>query len=158
MENVFIRSLTHHIEKLNLYILPKYIWLALLYFLSINTVLNLFLRATKTDPTFPKFIPEEANKVNDIIMTHLEKWIPFVLFLCIAFVISGFTITFLKFVNINIRDVEYGLYIGFWLFIIVATFEFYIILGSFFLLLIPFTALVKYSLSRLMLKYNISFG
>lgn len=158
LNSVITKNIANHIQKLNLYILPKYIWLVLLYYLSLNTVSNLFFNATKNDANLINSVPVEAIKINTLILTEIEKWMPFIWFLCIAFFISGVSITFLKVVTSNIIDAEYGLHIGFWLFIIGITFGLYNFLGMFFIILIPFLALVKFGMKMLMEKFHISFG
>ncbi|MED4634996.1 hypothetical protein P9443_19170 [Peribacillus frigoritolerans] len=132
---------TNQLRRLNLYVLPQYLWLILLYYLMINSFIILF-ENIEDFRIFIKNIPEVFLNYNNIVMRYIDMWVPFLIFLGFILILSGViikTIQVLPYIEnfqITIHG-PFGIYLGIWMLIISCTYKSYIILGSWFLLLLP---------------------
>ncbi|WP_102707336.1 hypothetical protein [Terribacillus saccharophilus] len=134
----FSNELLTRARKLNLYVLPQYVWLILLYYLMINSLYNLF---ASTLESYPK-IPQEVLIFNNVLMGYIEEWSPFLWFLSISLIISGILIAFIRYLpvlssyNFSYRG-DIGIYLGSWILLISITIYLYENFGSWFHVVIP---------------------
>ncbi|UXH44446.1 hypothetical protein N5C46_22990 [Rossellomorea vietnamensis] len=139
----FSKVISNEVKKINLYSLPQYTWLVLLYYLSINAIWNwVQVIDSKVD-----IMPKQVIDLNNIIFITLKTWVPFVLFLGIAFLISGICLGVIKFLPF-LEDERfswhgaYGIVIGMWLVIICLSFQTYLNFPIMFPFIIPMLYIV----------------
>ncbi|WP_346244182.1 hypothetical protein MKZ19_07435 [Shouchella clausii] len=138
-------EIANRVRKLNIYLIPQYLWLILLYYLTLNALYKIYDDGddpfkNNSDSTID--FPNEILLFNETIMTTIEKWTPFLWFLAIALIFSGLLITFIKFLPVissyKISDhCDIGIYLGFWVLLIAITIYLFNFLGYFFPLTIP---------------------
>lgn len=146
-------------RKLNIYLIPQYAWLILLYYLMLNCFYNLFDKFIEHN-NLNFELPAEVLSLNLKMMDLIEKWIPFFLFLSIALILSGIIIAAIRYLPfIGSYKLSYHGMIGFdvgpWLFLMVITYYIFQISGSFFLIIIPIFAGVTQLLKD---KLGVSFN
>ncbi|WP_156289426.1 hypothetical protein [Oceanobacillus salinisoli] len=135
------------VRKLNIYLIPQYLWLILLYYLMINALYKLF---GIMNQDFNFNVPNEILTLNNTILNTIEKWTPFLWFLSIALVFCGLIIAFIQYLPVlESYDFSYrggiGVYLGSWLLLIVVTIYLFKFLSVFFLVVIP----ICYGLTKL---------
>ncbi|MDM5359702.1 hypothetical protein [Peribacillus sp. ACCC06369] len=126
--------------KNNIYAIPQFAWLILLYIYVINSLASLFKNAL--EPSVIKTIPESLLIYNDIIMKFIDNWAPSFLPLGLLLMYSGVLISFIQTLpyigSLKVAlHAPSGIYLGLWMLIIYITYKSYIIWGSWFLLLLP---------------------
>lgn len=129
-------------RKLNIYLIPQYSWLILLYYLMINALYKVFNFLGKNNPDFNFDLPTNLLSLNDTVMTHLQEWTPFIWFIAITLIVSGFIIAFIQYLPVlDGYDFSYragiGVYLGVWILLIAITIHLYDTLGGLFILSIP---------------------
>jgi hypothetical protein len=127
----FNKIFTNIISKLNLYVIPQFLWLMILYYLMINVFYNYYLFILKELNIHNKgYLPNEVIELNTKIMYEIKIWLPFILFLGIALLLSGLLIALIKYLPI-IKNYEFsyhgdfGLFVGGWLILICLTIKLY---------------------------------
>lgn len=151
------------VKKLNLYELPQYAWLVLLYYLMLNALLNFsqteyckIIFDIKLD--FISSFPSTVVQLNETIKEKIAIWMPFIRFLWIGFFISGLLLTIVRRLPI-VRNygviqwhADYGLFIFPWLALSDLTYYLYMHLGSLFILIPPLFYLCADFLERVRKK------
>lgn len=158
----FSRYVTNLLNELNLYVLPQYLWLVITYYLTINVTYEYFLHIFRDEKEVIEKIPSEVLNINQVIMSEIDKWLPFVWFLAIAFLFSGICIgliqhiPFLSKKRVSIHG-DYGLTLGIWLLLIAFTIEIYHFSGKFFPLFLLVTAFIKLGVEEYKEKKKITY-
>ncbi|WP_019242829.1 MULTISPECIES: hypothetical protein [Bacillus] len=150
----FTKYAVNLLNKLNLYILPHYIWLIILYYLMINVFYKYFLSVFKDQDKIITSIPNEVIQFNSMILHEIDKWLPLLWFLGFAFIFSGIFIGFIQHAPIlhNKKISEhgiYGLFLGPWLLFIAITIEIYNFSGGYFPFFIFVITLIKLGVDEL---------
>lgn len=158
----FTNEITNRIKQLDLYLIPQFTWLVLLYFLMLNTCFKYFLKiknAIETSDNNLNFkIPKEIISFNTTITHEISIWTPFLWFISISLIISGFFIAFLKFVpgvssNVMFYHIEFGIYFGLWILLIVVTLLIYNLFGLYFPLAFPILYFITDQWDKVRTKY-----
>ncbi|MYL57385.1 hypothetical protein GLW20_07685 [Virgibacillus halodenitrificans] len=143
MSEVFTR-----LQKLNIYIIPQYLWLILLYYLMINTFYNLLIKFKENNPEIKIDFPDEFKSLNETILNTLSDWSIFFLFLSIALFFSGISIAFIYYLPVIRKNIKLavtgsiGIELGLWLLLITVTYFLFKSLSWFFLFVIPLLSLI----------------
>lgn len=138
------------LKKLNLYILPQFIWLIELYYLLLNSLIQI-VDKTKFYAEFnlkpiSHYIPEVVAEKNLLIMKYLNEWNTFIFLFSFGMLICGILLTLLRGIsvvknyNIIFRHSSYGMDVFLWIFLIAVTFWFYEKLNYWF----PFIIIIPY--------------
>lgn len=135
------------ISKLNIFLIPQYLWLLLLYYLMINLFYDFLINNLEEKNVIP-LIPNEVLKLNEKIMTTIDSWLPFLFFIAISLFISGIIIGFIQVLPIieNYNFSYYGsigVYLGLWIFLIASTYSIFEFSRTIFISIIPAIAAVK---------------
>ncbi|MFD2046033.1 hypothetical protein ACFSTA_12415 [Ornithinibacillus salinisoli] len=132
-------------RKLNIYLIPQYSWLILLYYLMINAFYKIFIFFEKGNSEITLVLPEKVTSINVSILNILNEWNPFLLFLSITLFLSGIAIAGIYYLPI-LKSYKFsyrgaiGIYLGSWLFLIVTTIWLFDFLGAYFVIIIPVCA------------------
>lgn len=144
----FSSYVTNLATKLNLYIIPQYIWLVTTYYLMINVTYKYFLNIFQDDREILNSIPKEAIQFNTLVLGEIDKWLPLLWFLSISFIFSALFVgliehlPFFKYERVA-EDGKYGMTLGIWLFFIASTIEIYHFTDGFFPLFLLGLTLIK---------------
>lgn len=136
------------LRKLNIYILPQYLWLILLYYLMINTFYDLFIKFKNNNPEITIDFPEEIKSLNENILNTLNEWSMFFLFLSFALFFSGIIIASIYYLPVIRKNIKLavtgsiGIELGLWLLLITVTYFLFNTLSWFFLFVLPIFALI----------------
>ncbi|WP_375199715.1 hypothetical protein [Bacillus sp. RS11] len=112
-----IKSLKDNIIKgMTLYTLPQYLLLVLIYYLMVNSVLNVFKDMINVQSVIPKIALEK----NAEILTLIHSWLPFIGLLGVTLFVSGLFIGVLTYIpgflgNRVFYNASFGVIIGPWL-------------------------------------------
>lgn len=116
------------IGKLNLHTIFHALWLIELYYLGINSLLNIVLNY---DFTFIEIVPNEVQQYNSIIMSYFEQYIYFIIFSAVGLLLCGTAFVFISRIPLLcnyqlIRDYSsYGVTSGLWLLALCTTYQLY---------------------------------
>lgn len=143
------------IKNINLFTVFQVIWVIEVYYLMINSLLNLmrFLQ-TSTLYNILNEIPDKALEYNNLIIQYFDEWSFFAILLGIACFISGGIIGGIKYLP-KIGDytiikvyADYGLYSGGWLLLIGSTYLLYNLNSKIFFLSFILMMIVVITLSK----------
>ncbi|GAB1807647.1 hypothetical protein [Priestia megaterium] len=155
LQTEVVKSIANQIKKFNLYALPQFLWLVLLYYLMINVFFQYFQILFKEDVS----IPFKVIDFNNLIIDTIDKWLPFTWLLGIAFFLSGILISLIKFFpyveSHKVSDHgDYGIFLGVWILLIASTYSLYNILGLYFPIAVPLVPIIKYLWDKAWEKLN----
>lgn len=150
-----VKNIANQIKKFNLYALPQFLWLALLYYLMINVFFQYFQILFKEDVS----IPFKVINFNNLIIDTIDKWLPFTWLLSIAFFLSGILISLIKFFpyidSYKVSDHgDYGIFLGVWISLIAFACTLYNKLGLYFPIVVPLVPTIKYIWDKAIKKSN----
>ncbi|MEK4973596.1 hypothetical protein NSQ89_14655 [Niallia sp. FSL R7-0648] len=159
LSNEVTKVVSNQISKLNIYTYPQYVWLVFLYYLMLNVAFKLLQLLPISTSYFEKKMPVEILNINEMIMSKIDKWMPFLWFLVIAFFFSGILIVFIRFIPfVNNQKISYhgdiGIFLSIWLFLFAISYELYNLMNYYFPLAIILIALVKSGYDHLYDKYR----
>ncbi|MGZ0879049.1 hypothetical protein ACWZQY_024085 [Priestia megaterium] len=155
LQTEVVKSIANQVKKFNLYVLPQFLWLVLLYYLMINVFFQYFQVLFKEDVS----IPFKVIDFNNLIIDTIDKWLPFTWLLGIAFFLSGIFISLIKFFpyveSHKVSDYgDYGIFLGVWILLIASTYSLYNILGLYFPIAVPLVPIIKYLWDKVWEKLN----
>ncbi|MFD6207331.1 hypothetical protein [Peribacillus sp. NPDC060253] len=153
---------TNQLKQLNLYLIPSYLWLFLLYYLIINSLITFFEYMGDFGPIIKK-IPKELLSYNNIIMRYLDMWVPLFGFFGLVIFIAGVIVALIQFLpyignyKMTIHG-AYGISLGIWFIIIWATYKSYVFLDLWFLLLLPGIICIVEGVKKLRDRHYFKYG
>lgn len=151
MENCLKKAGEELIKKLNLFKIVQTIFVIELYYLGVNSLLNLPMVKSI-------LVPVEIYKYNNIILGYFKEWNGIIGLIAVGLIIYGFAVIFLNFTPIlkkyEIIQVygDSGIFIGGWLILICITYKAYLYLNVWFILYVPLLWIVLNGIRKL-LKY-----
>jgi hypothetical protein len=151
------KSVMTQVNKLNLYMIPQYLWLVFLYYLMLNVFLNY---AESLSPEL-SFVPDLILEKNDNLKAVISSLMPFIWFLGISLIGCGFLISAIRLLPYLEKfkmsyDGEYGLFLGTWLLLIGFTHALYAFIPGIFPFVILILALIKDGILKLKEKRKFS--
>jgi hypothetical protein len=151
------RSMMTQVNKLNLYMIPQYLWLVFLYYLMLNVFLNY---AENLSPEL-SFVPDLILEKNNDLKAAISSLIPFIWFMGISLIGCGFLISAIRLLPYLEKfkmsyDGEYGLFLGTWLLLIGFTHALYAFIPGIFPFLILILAITKDGILKLKEKRKFS--
>ncbi|MCM3152253.1 hypothetical protein V8V54_07660 [Priestia megaterium] len=155
LQTEVVKNIANQVKKFNLYALPQFLWLAILYYLMINVFFQYFQILFKEDVS----IPFKVINFNNLIIDTIDKWLPFTWLLGIAFFLSGILISLIKFFpyidSYKVSDHgDYGIFLGVWISLIAFACTLYNKLGLYFPIMVPLVPTIKYIWDKTIKKSN----
>lgn len=140
--------------KVDLFFIPEFLWVMLLYYLGLNAILNsefinnLIVELTEFSE-LNELIPSVILDYNNLIMNIISEWIHFIILLTVGMFICGILLGFLPYVKwlksktIN-KYAAYGLYFSKWGYLTIVVYYTYTWFGLWYLFIILFMCIVIY--------------
>lgn len=135
-KNIF-KSGTKLFDKLDLFTVFHAAWLIEMYYLGVNSLVNVFI---SHDPNTVQLIPKIVSEYNETILNYFKNYSGFVFMMALAIFVCGaanFWVKFIPFFDkyklISIYA-GYGITCGIWMFVIYITYILYISISIGFLM------------------------
>ncbi|MCR8655845.1 hypothetical protein [Paenibacillus endoradicis] len=145
---------TGKFKQLNLYVLPQFMWLILLYYLMLNSFVSIIDKSNLLQNIGLKpiltYFPEIIIEKNELILQFLTDWCPFIIFLSIGLLLCGVILILLKEIivigeyKVIWNHSSYGISAFLWYSLIGITIYFYELMQAWF----PLYVIVAYTLSK----------